>query len=297
VPPEVLALIAVAAVLHATWNVMLKTSGDPLRTGNRAMVAGTLIGLPFAIAGWFVIGRPEIPPEVWLLGILSGLVEVVYLVLLAGAYRRGDLSVVYPVARGTAPLLTVLSGVVLLGERLSPLGYVGVGLLLGGLIVVQRPWRVLGQRRLDAAVPWAFACGVSIATYSTIDRVGVRLVAPWVFAAILFPVCAIGLALWVRFVDRVARTAPAPSWRRASVAGFFAVDTYILILAAYSIAPLSIVSPLRESAIVLVSLWGSFRLAEAVSRREGLLSAAGAALIVAGGIVLALAPVPPPSLA
>ena len=292
-PPEVLALLAVAAVLHATWNVMLKTSGDPLRTGNRAMVAGTLIGLPFAIAGWFIVGRPAIPPEVWVLGIASGLVEVVYLILLAGAYRRGDLSVVYPIARGTAPLLTVLSGVVLLGERLSPPGYAGVGLLLGGLIVVQRPWRVLRAGRLDAAVPWALACGLSIATYSTIDRVGVRLIQPWVFAAILFPVCAIGLALWVRFVDVRARTSPAPSWRRAAVAGFFAVDTYILILAAYSIAPLSIVSPLRESAIVLVSLWGSFRLAEAVNRREGLLSAAGAVLIVAGGIVLALAPVPP----
>jgi drug/metabolite transporter (DMT)-like permease len=292
VPPEVLALIAVAAVLHATWNVMLKTSGDPLRTGNRAMVAGTLIGLPFAIGGWLVIGRPAIPPTVWGLGILSGLVEVVYLVLLAGAYRRGDLSVVYPVARGTAPLLTVLSGVVLLGERLSPQGYLGVALLLAGLIVVQRPWRVLREGgRFDAAVPWAFACGIAIATYSTIDRVGVRQVEPWLFAAILFPVCAIGLALWVRFVDRTARTSPAPSWRRAAVAGFFAVDTYILILAAYSIAPLSIVSPLRESAIVLVSLWGSFRLAEAVSRREGLANVTGAALIVLGGIVLALAPI------
>ena len=290
-PPGVLALIAVAAVLHATWNVMLKTSGDPLRTGNRAMVAGTLIGLPFAIAGWFAIGRPAIPPEVWALGILSGVVEVIYLILLAGAYRRGDLSVVYPVARGTAPLLTVLSGVVLLGERLSPLGYVGLAFLLGGLIVVQRPWRVLRQGgRLDAAVPWALACGVSIATYSTIDRVGVRMIEPWVFAAILFPVTAIGLGLWVRFVDVQARTSPAPSWKRASVAGFFAVDTYILILIAYSLAPLSIVSPLRESAIVLVSLWGSFRLAEAVNRREGLANASGAVLIVFGGIVLALAP-------
>jgi drug/metabolite transporter (DMT)-like permease len=270
---------------------MLKTSGDPLRTGSRAMVAGTLIGLPFAILGWFLVGQPPIPPEVWVLGIASGIVEVVYLVLLAGAYRRGDLSVVYPIARGTAPLLTVLSGVVLLGERLSTAGYVGLGFLIAGLLVVQRPWRVLrGGRRLEAAVPWAFACGISIATYSTIDRVGVRLIEPWVFAAILFPVCAIGLGLWVRYIDVQARTSPAPSWKRASVAGFFAVDTYILILAAYSIAPLSIVSPLRESAIVLVSLWGSFRLAEAVNRREGLASLGGAALIVIGGIVLALAP-------
>lgn len=290
-PPEVIALIAVAAVLHATWNIMLKTSGDPLRTGNRAMIAGTLIGLPFAIGGWFAIGQPLIPPEAWTLGILSGLVEVAYLVLLTGAYRRGDLSVVYPIARGTAPLLTVFSGVVLLNERLSPVAAVGLALLIAGLVIVQRPWRLLRSgRRLEAAAPWAFACGVSIATYSTIDRVGVRVIEPWVFAAILFPVCATGLALWVRFVDRAARTAPAPSWRRAAVAGFFAVDTYILILAAYSIAPLSIVSPLRESAIVLVSGWGSFRLAEALSRREGLASLAGAALIVMGGLILAVAP-------
>lgn len=290
--PQVLALVALAAVLHATWNVMLKTSGDPLRMGNRAMIAGTLIGLPFAIGGWFAIGRPAIPPEAWALGIASGVVEVAYLVLLTGAYRRGDLSVVYPIARGTAPLLTVLSGLLLLGERLSPVAAAGLALLIAGLIVVQRPWRFLQGRRLEAAVPWAFACGVSIATYSTIDRVGVRLIEPWLFAAILFPVCAIGLALWVRFVDVTARTSPAPTWTRASVAGFFAVDTYILILIAYSIAPLSIVSPLRESAIVLVSVWGSFRLAEAASRREGLASLAGAALIVMGGLILAVAPAP-----
>ena len=291
-PPEVILLIAVAAVLHATWNIMLKTSGDPLRTSGRGMIAGTLIGLPFVVVAWFATGQPGIPAEAWALGVVSGVVEVAYLILLAGAYRRGDLSVVYPIARGTAPLLTVLSGVLLLGERLSPLGSVGVGVLIVGLIVVQRPWRLFhGGPRVESAAPWAIACGISIATYSTIDRVGVRLVAPWIFAAILFPVCAVGLAFWIRFVDTVGRTASAPTWSRASVAGFFAVATYILILTAYALAPLSVVSPLRESAIVLVSGWGSFRLAESVSRRDGLARVGGAALIVAGGVILAVAPV------
>ena len=292
-PPLVLLLIALAAVLHATWNVMLKTSGDPLRTSGRGMIAGTLIGLPLAGAAWLVAGRPGIPPEAWVLGIVSGLVEVVYLVLLAGAYRRGDLSVVYPIARGTAPVLTVLSGVVLLQEQVSGAAAMGLAILIGGLIVVQRPWRLLhGGRRLDSAVPWALACGVSIATYSTIDRVGVRLVEPWLFAAILFPVCAVGLAFWIRFVDRasVAGTTEAPSWGRASIAGSAAVATYVLILAAYALAPLSIVSPLRESAIVLVSVWGSFRLAESINRRDGLARVGGAALIVAGALVVAVAP-------
>ena len=291
-PPIVFAMIALAAVLHAVWNVMLKTSGDPLLTSGRGMIAGTLIGVPFAIAAWFVAGRPGIGPEALALGVVSGIVEIVYLILLAGAYRRGDLSVVYPVARGTAPLLTVVSGLVLLGEHVTGLGAVGLAIVLGGLVIVQRPWRFFrGTRQVDPAVWWAFGCGLSIATYSTIDRVGVRLVEPWLFAAILFPVCAVGLALWIRFVEPPPRPdvhGAAPSWRLSAIAGSFAVGTYVLILAAYAIAPLSIVSPLRESAIVLVSGWGSFKLAEAASRRDGLARVAGALLIVVGGLLLAI---------
>ena len=108
--------------------------------------------------------------------------------LLSAAYRRGDLSVVYPIARGTAPLLAVAIGVGLLGERLGLAGSLGVAALLAGFLLLQRPWRVLaaaraapaGQRRgaIDTAILFALATGVTIATYSAIDRVGTRLIDP-----------------------------------------------------------------------------------------------------------------------
>ena len=170
--PLVIGIVAFSAVLHVAWNVRLKTAGDPLRAATVGMVASTVAIVPVGIAAWFVAGQPAVPVEGVVLGVLSGVVEAAYFILLSAAYRRGDLSVVYPLARGTAPLLAVAIGVGLLGERLGVAGYLGVGALLGGFLVLQRPWRVLQGHGLDPAVAFALAAGVSIATYSAIDRVG-----------------------------------------------------------------------------------------------------------------------------
>ncbi len=290
-PPVVFGIVAAAAVIHATWNVIIKTSGDPLKTSGRAMVAGVAVGLPFAIATYAAIGAPPIPPAAIGLAVVSGLVETAYFVLLSAAYRRGDLSVVYPIARGTAPLFAVAAGVVILGERLGPLGALGVAGLAGGVLVIQRPWRAMRSvrdgGRVDRAVLFALATGLSIATYSAIDRVGVRLVEPWVFAAMLFPVGALALTAWIRFVDR-AQVDDGAGWPRSAFAGVISLLGYLLILFAYSIAPLTIVAPLRESAIVLVSGWGSFRLGEAADRRDAARRVAGAGLVVAGALLVAL---------
>jgi len=287
VSPFVLALIMAAAVMHAAWNVLLKTSGDPLLTSGRAMLAGSAIAAPLAVIAWFAVGQPAIPIEAVALGVLSGCIEVVYLVLLAGAYRRGDLSVVYPIARGTAPLLSVSAGVILLGEHLGPFGAAGVAALLTGILVVQRPWRFIrGGRAAEAAVPWALATGFAIAAYSTVDRVGVRLIAPWLFAAILFPVGAIGLAIFIRARGTRGVIGAAPSWRRATLAGVLAVGTYVLVLGAYALAPLAVVAPLRESAIVLVSGWSAFRLREASTGRDAAVRILAAVLVVGGALLL-----------
>jgi drug/metabolite transporter (DMT)-like permease len=291
-PPIVFALVAVAAVIHATWNVVIKTSGDPLRTAGRAMVGSVLIAAPFAVAAYILEGRPSIPPEAWALGLASGLVEAVYFILLSAAYRRGDLSVVYPIARGSAPLFAVVVGLVVLGERLTPAGALGVAALLAGVVVVQRPWRILRTARtgdpVDRAVLFAVATGIAIAAYSSIDSVGVSYVAPWLFASILFPVGAAALALWVRFVDRADAPPPA-TWRRAAAAGTMSLVGYLLILVAYSIAPLTIVAPLREAAVVLVAGWGSFRLHEAASRGDGYWRVGGAGLVLLGALLVGLA--------
>ena len=124
--PFVFALIAGAAVLHVAWNVLLKTAGDPLRAAAIGMTSAGALIVPAAAIGWVVIGRPAIPVEAVWLSIVSGALEAAYFGFLAAAYRRGDLSVVYPIARGTAPLLAVAVGIGILGERLGPPGIAGV---------------------------------------------------------------------------------------------------------------------------------------------------------------------------
>jgi drug/metabolite transporter (DMT)-like permease len=164
-----------------------------------------------------------------------------------------------------------------------------VAALLAGIVVVQRPWRyLLGGPLVEAAVPWALACGVSIAAYSTVDRVGARLVAPWLYAAVLFPVTAAGLAVVIRLRGSRGTSGSIPSWARSTAAGLLVIGAYLLVLVAFTLAPLSVVAPLRESAIVLVSGWGSLRLREAIGRRDAATRIGGAGLVVAGAILLAL---------
>lgn len=300
--PLAFALVATAAVLHVTWNVVIKTSGDPLRASTIGMVASAVVLVPAAAAGWLAVGRPPVPPMALGLGLLSGVLEAVYFALLSAAYRRGDLSVVYPVARGTAPLLAVLAGVALLGERLGTFGAVGVALLLVGLLALQRPWRIVrprGARSADsAAVGFAALTGVSIAAYSAVDRVGARLAPPWLYGAILFGTSAVVLVVWTAYVTGgprrtvVGGAAEPPSTvdrdRRHGVAGgLISLVAYLLVLGAYTLAPLSAVAPLRESAIVVASAWGTFRLREAAGT-DAARRLAAAALVVAGAVLLAL---------
>jgi drug/metabolite transporter (DMT)-like permease len=291
-----LVAIALAAVLHAAWNILLKTAGDPLRTATVGVVASSLILVPLVAIGWLVLGQPSIPAEAWVIGTISGGVEVAYFVFLAAAFRRGDLSVVYPLARGTAPLLAVVLGVVVLGERLAPVAWLGVGLLVAGLLVVQRPWRLLrasASRDDRLAAGFALLTGAMIASYSALDRVGVQLAPAWFYAGILWPVCAIGLATvsWLRPRIRGGAFAPPDEpldMPRAVVGGLLTFSAYGLVLFALSRAPLVIVAPLRESAVLLTSAWGVVRLREVTGRAEVSLRLAGSVLVLAGAAALAV---------
>ena len=288
--PLVFGLIAVAAILHVTWNVLVKTSGDPLRAAGVGMVLGAVVLTPLAIAGWFAIGRPPIPPEAIALGIGSGVFEAIYVVVLSAAYRAGDLSIVYPLARGTAILLAVGIGIAILGERPGPLGLAGIALLIAGFVWLQRPWRVLTNAArgggIDRGVALALLCGVMIATYSAIDRVGSRLTEPWLYGAILWAANAIVLV--VVLAVRISPAALIPREPRIVAGGLIMLVQYMAILVALSIAPLTAVAPLRESAVVLASGWGAIRLAEAAGRREAAARIAAASLIVIGAVFLGL---------
>lgn len=297
-PPLAVGLVLAAAVLHAAWNALLKTSGDPLRTAVRLQAIGTAILGPVALLAWLgPAGRPGVPPEVLALIVVSSVLEAAYFVFLAAAYRRGDLSLVYPLARGSAPMLAVLVGLGLLGERLAPIGTAGVVLLLAGLLLTSRPWRVLrdagaGDR---GAVGFALLTGAAIAAYSAVDRVGVRLVEPWLYGALLAAATSgmlvvtyaagrrLGLVGVAASVDR-----PERSGLRDAAAGVMSLTAYLLVLVAYSIAPLAAVAPLRESAVVLASVWGVARLGEGAGGRERTLRVGSAGLVLAGAVLLAV---------
>lgn len=293
--PLVFGLIAIAAVLHVTWNVLLKTAGEPLRAATVGMIAGAIVLIPVGVVAWLVLGRPALEPQGVALGVLSGCIEAVFFSLLSAAYRRGDLSIVYPVARGSATFLAVAAGVVLLGERLGIEGAIGVVCLLAGFLWLQRPWRAFGigtSRGFDPAVGFALATGCAIATYSAVDRVGVRLIEPWLYAGIMWTTTAVILSGWWLLRRATAATAPDGLNRRAiaraSVGGLLTVGAYVCILVAFTLAPLTAVAPLRESAIVLASGWGALRLREAEGRREAVTRIAAAGLIVVGAILLGL---------
>ena len=304
--PAVIALVFLSGVLHVAWNVRLKTAGDPLRAATVGMVAAAFGIVPAGIAVWWLGGHPALPVAGIVLGIGSGLVEAAYFIFLSAAYRRGDLSVVYPIARGTAPLIAVAFGVVLLGERLGIPGSIGVALLLVGFLVLQRPWRALQRpavaadgtrgRRIDPAVAFALATGLTIATYTLIDRLGTRIIDPVPYAAILWITTAITLVLWVTFVAGGGILAGGPEQiRRAAVGGWLTLGAYLLILVALSVAPLSGVAPLRESATVFAAAWGSVRLGEAADRGDTVRRVGASVLIVVGALLLAVGAGPQPA--
>ncbi len=248
--PVAIGLALAAAVVHGTWNVLVKVSGDPLTTFQRGTVLAVLIGtVPVAIA-WFAIGRPSISVAAIGFAVASAVFELAYLWLLSAAYGRGELSVVYPIARGSAPLLAVVIGIAVLGERLTGLQLAGVALLLGGILAVTLP-----QTSGRATLP-ALMTGVAILPLA--GRLHIR---------------------------PEGAGEKAPSLPQAALIGVFMWSGYMLVLLALYIAPLSVVAPVRETAVVAVAVWGVWKLRE---RRSAALKIAGAGATLVGVSLLAL---------
>ncbi len=297
-PTLAVALVLVAAGLHVGWNALVKSSGDPFATAQRAVWLGTAAATPVALAAWLVAGAPGMAPEGWAIAAASGVVEFGYYVALTAAYRRGALSAVYPVARGSGAVLGVAAGVVLLGERLPTAGTLGVVLLLAGVLAAARP-----DARRAVLVP-ALLTGATIATYSALDRVGVRTGPPWLYAWAIFAATSVAFFAWqvastLRGRGRSGEPStdptgtprdlrpgrPGDSLGRPLAAGLLMIGTYLLVLLALQIAPLAGVAPLRESATVLAAAWGVVVLHE----RNGAAWRVGGAVAVAlGAILLAL---------
>jgi drug/metabolite transporter (DMT)-like permease len=268
VPTEALALALAAAALHAGWNVVLRGSEDV--EARTAVVLGLslLLYAPVAAATWSVSWA--VAPYVAASAVLEG----AYFALLVAAYRRRELSVVYPVARGSAPLFVLIGTAVVLSRHVSAAAAAGVCLVAAGVVLVR------GIRRGAEGVLVALAIGCAIAGYTLVDKDGLRHAAALPYLElVLAPVGLVALAtVAARRGTGALRAELGWGALLTAVASFGA---YALALAALRLAPAPAVAALRETSVVLAALLAAVFLREPV----GLERFAGA-VAVAGGVAL-----------
>ena len=230
------ALVLAAAVFHAGWNRLLHGAEDRVAAAAVGAVVGTVLLLPATITAW--------PGQVWPLALASGAAEATYFALLAAAYRRGELSFTYPVARGVAPFLITLGGALVLGESLDAARICGSLALGVGLGIISHAGLAKGR---GAALTFAALTGVTIAVYSVIDADAVRSANALGYLGLVTAVEAILLLGAVR-LDWTRLRASA---RAGAGIGAGSLVAYLLVLLAYQRAPASPVATLRELSILL----------------------------------------------
>ena len=287
-PLTALLLVLVAALLHASWNIAAKRAGGDHRFTLLTSLLTSVIWLPAGL--WF--GWAEVPRWgllQWGVITASAAVHLLYFNALLTGYRVGDLTVVYPLARGSAPLLTASVAVVLLGESLSALGAAGVLGVCGGVFLIAGGpalWRrghdPAAQARTRAGIRWGLITGAMIAGYSVIDAYAIKvlLIGPVIFDYAC-NVLRVPMQLPLLWRDRAGFTdAWHRQWKHALVVSVLGPLAYILVLYALQLAPLSHVAPAREISMLLAAVLGGRLLGEA-DRGLRLLGAA----CIAGGVM------------
>ncbi len=274
-----LTLVLLSAGLHAGWNLIVKSEDDKLFSGWLTVMTPAVALSPVLL----FTGLPS--PDAWPILAGSGVIHTFYMLALIQAYTHGDLSVVYPIARGLAPLLVAVGAPLALGERLSVLAIFGIILVGGGIT-----WLGLSARRRHAslaALGWAIATAVCICSYSIVDKVGVTRTNPLTYIIVLMGfngVCMTPFVLWRRDRARLADL-----WRRRwgiSVAGgLLSVAAYLLVLMAMRLTQVSYIAALRETSVVLAALLGWRVLGEGYGARRILASG----VVVLGLFLLVLA--------
>jgi drug/metabolite transporter (DMT)-like permease len=283
-PLAALLLVLGAAVCHSAWNLLVKADARRLEIQSGALVVGVILCSPALL----IHPLTGVSLTAWGVILLSGVLETAYVFALTAAYGAGDLSLVYPVARGTPPLLVVPLAIVLLGERPSAQGLAGIGLVILGIyashagLVGGRP----AARANGRALALALLTGVFTAGYSLVNKVGVGLVPVPLYAFLVFGVDAalIHLVRWVRggLTSPLGHDAPRG---RAVAVGVLMMAAYLAVLAAMAMAPVSYVVAAREVSVVVTAVLGALVLRE----RHSAPRIAGAAVIFAGLVVIALA--------
>jgi drug/metabolite transporter (DMT)-like permease len=275
--PLVFAAVLFGAVCHATWNALIKKRLDPFATIAIITVFCGLVALP-ALP---IVGLPPLVAWPWVLASVA--LHLAYYIGLTEAYRTGDLSQVYPIARGSAPLMTALLSVTLIGERLSVIGWIGIIALTGGVFLLSaRGGRDLAKidRR---AVGFALFTATTICGYSLVDGIGARLSGnPHAYSAALFVCDASCMAVFALARRGRAIVEDARGyWKTGLLGGVLSVISYWIASSAMTVAPIAIVSALRETSV----LFGAF-LAVVFLKEPLRLPRIAAAIIVVCGLVL-----------
>ncbi|MET8997454.1 DMT family transporter [Amycolatopsis sp. NPDC004169] len=282
-----LSLVLVAAVVHAVWNLAAKrvTSGGTQFVWLYYTASAVLL-LPITIV--LVAVENQRPQWSWLLAaVVTSLLHIAYGIVLQRGYRVGDLSVVYPVARGTGPLLSVLAAVLVLGERPGPLGLLGAFLVVAGVLVISTGRKAEDPGAVKAGVLYGLLTGAVIAGYTLWDAhsvtgLGVPPVVYFGLGSILQSVLLVPGAL----ADRAqVRRLWREQRREVLLVAVLSPIAYIFVLFALTMAPVSLVAPARELSIVLGGLAAWLVLGE----RDAVRRLAGSVIVLSGIAAIAAA--------
>jgi len=267
--------VLAAALLRAIWNAIVKTGGSKV-TGMFMVALGN------GVVGLCVVATRDIPgADIWLWIIASGFIRMLYLVFLGYAYEHGDLSRVYPIARGAAPLFVLLVGGFFLADVISRAELIGILVLGFGILLMARGALASGENR--RLVPFAIGSAMATAAYSIVDGIGARLSGD--------PIAFVGWALLatalfyapvaVHFKGVSVLRADRSTWVAGAIAGVASYLAYSIVVWAMTKAPIALVTALRETSILFAVLIGWLVFSERMDSGKAL-----AALLIVGGAVL-----------
>lgn len=264
-----------SALLHALWNSLVKTGTSRLG----AMVVLSIYEVPIGLAVASFRAAPSLGVLVWVAG--SGLTHFFYKFFLTYAYERGDLSRVYPIARGTAPLVVALASSLLLTDVITGQEYIGITVLGFGILLMAQGVFDLGENR--RLIPFALGAAAATATYTLIDGQGARIAGDavayvaWVFIADGAGF-ALGMLAWKGMAVLPRFRTP---WITGAAAGAASYGAYGISVWAMTIAPIALVAALRETSILFAVLIGWLGFGERMTKGKGL-----AALIIVAGVMI-----------
>lgn len=257
---SVILIVLASAMMHAGWNAVLRFRGDRVALMTMLAAMSALIALP----GLFFVEFPRAEAWPWLA--LSVMLHLGYNVFLANAYAYGELGKIYPLARGTAPMLTLGVSILLLGEDISPLATLGIIVLGIGILTLSLDGGLKAVRASPRGIMFALVTSVFIAGYTMSDGIGARAAQDaHAYVLWLFVLDGIPLILWALLRQgRATGRMIALNWKAGLIGGALSLGAYWIAIWGFTVAPIALVAALRETSVVFAVIIGVVFLGEKV---------------------------------